>query len=191
MSLAKAKPAGLRSFYHRPLLLCGVSALLLSGCQASSKNMTASRPPVPTDDNAALTEYIANEAYVTVEPAYRAAHILWKGDVFDGDFAALTQTLEEGRVINPHWDYAPDALIDRASVGYLLCRACDVRSGLNWQLTGLGRYAWRELGYAGVADTVSEYGYVPGGQFVGMLARAEERYQRGTADRVKLGEPPK
>lgn len=167
--------------------------LFLSGCQAAGPRLATTQPTVPTEGNGALAEYIADQPYVTVEPAYRAVYILWKNEVFDGDFDALTGALVSGGVIRSGWDYPPEALISRGSVGYLLCRACGVRSGLNWQLTGLGRYAWRELNYLGIASPLSEYGYVPGGQFIGMLARAEEymhRYEKGDVTRVELGEEP-
>ncbi|MGD8452974.1 MAG: hypothetical protein PVJ57_14235 [Phycisphaerae bacterium] len=176
-----------------PLVWCILFlGLLLSGCQAPGPRATT-QPAVPTEGNGALAEYIADQPYVTVEPAYRAVYILWKNEVFDGDFAALTDALEAGSVIPGGWDYPADALISRGSVGYLLCRACGIRSGLNWRLTGLGRYAWRELNYLGIASPLSEYGYVPGGQFIGMLARAEEymhRYEKGDVTRVELGPKP-
>ena len=75
----------------------------------------------------------------------------------------------------------------------MLCRAADVRTGLNWRLTGMGRYAWRELNYLKIASPISEYGYVPGGQFIGVLARAEDYMHRVRGDGtepVELGAAP-
>ena len=150
-------------------------------------------PPVPIEGNGALAEYIADQPYVTVEPAYRATYILRNGEVFEGDFAALTESLKADEIVHAGWEYAPDALLDRGSVGYMICRAASVRSGLNWRLTSLGRYAWRELNYLRIASPLSEYGYVPGGQFIGILARAEEYMQQHSPDVAKpitLGNEP-
>ena len=167
--------------------------LTLPACQVTSPHLATTQPAIPTDGNGALAEYIADQPFVTVEPAYRAVYILWKGEVFEGDFHALTEALAAGGIITQRWNYPADGQIDRASVGYMLCRAGNVRSGLNWQLTGLGRYAWRELNYLGIANPISEYGYVPGGQFIGMLARSEEyMLRRGQAgiEPVELGGAP-
>lgn len=166
---------------------------LLLGCQAVGPRAATTQPAVPVEGNAALTEYIADQPFVTVEPAYRAVYVLRHGEVFEGDFAALTDVLRDSRIIGSGWNRRPDALIDRASIGYMFCRACNVRSGVNWHLTGLGRYAWRELIYLGIAGPVSEWGYVPGGEFVGMLSRAEDYlHGRGptSIERASLGTPP-
>ncbi len=150
-------------------LLLATSALF--GCQAT---LPTDRTPGPMPEgNAALIEYIAQLPYVTAEPGYRAVHILWKQSEFQGDFQALQQTLRAGEIIGD-WDHQPDSILMRGDVGYMLCRALEIKSGLNWVLTGLGRYAWRELNYLGIASPLSETGYVPGGQFLGFLSRAED-----------------
>jgi len=166
--------------------------LVTAGCQTTVPHRPTTRPDVPLDSNSALMNHIADQPFVTVEPAYRAAYILWQGDVYEGDFAALSSELEEGRIVGKSWDHPADAILDRASAGYLICRAAGIRSGLNWQLTGLGRYAWRELIYQRIVEPSSEYGYVPGGQYVGMLAKAEEHIHRHApaGDTVELGAAP-
>lgn len=170
--------------------ICATALLLvLTGCYTGSRR-AADQGMVPRD-NAALTEYIANQPYVTAEPGYRATYVLWKGEPFEGEYAELAAQLRAARIIGD-WDLPPDALLDRGAVGFILARALQVKSGLNWQLTGLGRYAWRELYYLGIVETISEYGYVPGGQFVGMLGRSED-YRRRAArpvPAVDLGPPP-
>lgn len=171
--------------------ICLAAALVgLSGC--ASMQPSASQPATPADSNAELTEFISNQAFVTAEPAYRSVHILWRGETFSGDFESLKAALAAGKIISPLWDHAPNSRIDRATVGYMLCRACDIRSGLNWQLTGLGRYAWKELQYRRIAGLRSEYGLVSGGEFLGLLIRAEDYLAgRGAhAERIELGESP-
>lgn len=160
------------------------------GC--ASTQPTASQPAAPVDSNAELTEFISNQAFVTAEPAYRSIHILWKGEPFPGGFSELAAALEQGGIISPLWKHAPNTRLDRAAAGFMLCRACDIRSGLNWQLTGLGRYAWKELQYRRIAGPRSEFGLVSGGEFLGLLIRAED-YLAGRgeySDRLDLGEEP-
>ncbi|MFH1748796.1 MAG: hypothetical protein ABIG44_17315 [Planctomycetota bacterium] len=175
------------------VLLTAMIVVGLCGCQAASPRLSSTtQPAVPTEGNGALAEYIADQPYLTAEPAFRAVYILSNGTVFEGDYGTLAGQLQADGLIKSA-DIPPDALLSRSTVGYLLCKACDVQTGLNWKLTGLGRYAWRELNYLGIASPIGEYGYVPGGQFIGMLARCEDymhRIQKDGEERVELGAEP-
>ncbi|MBU0639728.1 MAG: hypothetical protein KKB50_12750 [Planctomycetes bacterium] len=176
------------------IVLLSAACLLLGACRAAMPHAPTTQPAVPTDGNAALMGYIGEQAYVTAEPAYRAIHILWRGDFFEGDFEALSAALREGGVIAPGWRHAADTFLDRAAVGYMVCRACSIKSGLNWRLTGLGRYAWRELQYRHIAGPHSELGLMSGGEFLGVLARAEDYSFRSAgpvaAEQAELGAQP-
>lgn len=174
----------------RTLLAFFLMAGLWSGCRVT---LPADRTPgLAPHGNAELTGYIAELPYVTAEAGYRAAHALWKGASFDGDFAALASALRSGEIVGD-WDHSPNDLLSRSDVGYMICRAADVRSGLNWRMTGLGRYAWRELTYQGIASPGNEYGFLSGGEFLGILARADDfraRRAGSLAQRATLGAPP-
>jgi hypothetical protein len=176
----------------RPAVLLGTLAfLLLSGCHAASPR--TAQPAVPTETNAELVEYISDLPYVTAESAYRAVYILAKGAVFEGDYDALTTAMESDGLIGRGWNRDADTFIDRAAVGHLVARACHIRTGLNWRLTGLGRYAYRELIYLGIAHPGGEYGLISGGEFLGLLARAEEylhKVGRTPGEEAELGEEP-
>jgi hypothetical protein len=155
----------------RALLVGILLAPVLAGCRAAMPRATT-QPTIPSDTNAELVEYISDLPYVTAEPAYRAVYILWKGEIYAGEF---------------------DSFIDRAAVGHLVARACDIRTGLNWQLFGLGRYAWRELIYRRIAHPSGEYSLISGGEFLGVLARAEEylhKVGRAPGERAELGGQP-
>jgi hypothetical protein len=175
----------------RSLPLPVLALVLLTGCQATMRHATT-QPAVPRTGNAELVMYISDQPYLTAETAYRAAHLLAKGTPFDGDFDALASTLRSAGLIARHWRHTSDQYLDRGAVGFVICRACRIRSGVNWTLTGLGRYAWRELQYKGIAGGGGEYGLMSGGEFVGLLSRAEDYLRRtGKADvpPVELGAP--
>jgi len=169
-----------------------VLLLGLAGCQSAQTRNTAQRD-VPADSNAELMEYIGDQAFLTAEPAYRAAHLLWTGEVFAGDYEALQRKLERAGIVNPAWGLHADTYIDRATLGYLLARTAEIRTGLNWQLFGLGRYAYRELVYREIAVERGESSYVSGGEFLGILNRAEHYLKErhgASIPRVELGEEP-
>lgn len=164
----------------------------LTACRVTIPR-SASAPALPETGNADLMEYIGGLPLLTAEPAYRAVHILWKGEVFEGDFATLTGALEENRIVDPGWKHGPDTAVDRGAVGYMVCRAAQVRGGLNWTLTGLGRYAYRELVHHEIAAPAGEFNLITGGEFLGIVARAEaylHEREKAARPKVELGEEP-
>jgi hypothetical protein len=183
--------------------LCGRSVLLAgpllivaftAGCRVTLMR-SGPQPAVPTDQNAELMEFIGDQPYVTAEAAYRAVYILWKGAdaMFRGSYEELQSELEQARIIDPLWKLPPDAPVDRASVGYMIARVCNIRTGLNWQLLGLGRYAYREVAYRGIAEPAGDLGLVSGGEFLGILLRAEQYMQttgKGLGPRPEIGPEP-
>lgn len=162
----------------------------LAGCQAPGR--VAAAPEVPRGSNAELVAFIADQPFVTAEPAYRAVYVLWKGEPFSGDFDALAETLRAGGVACKYCRPAADQPLRRGMIAFMVCRACEIHGGVNWALTGMGRYAWRELQHRGIAGPGSEYGWMSGGEFVGLLLRAEDhpRQIRGTTTAtIELGSP--
>lgn len=163
--------------------MCAIGSLMLGslGCRVA---LPATE--VPRESNAELVEYIADLPYVTAEAVYRSLHILSFGNVFEGDYEALRAALSDGGL--PVRDVEANVCLNRAQVGLLVASACEIKTGVNYQLTGLGRYAWRELQHLRIARTSGEYGYLSGGEFLGLLARAEEHLN--PPDRGELGDAP-
>jgi len=170
-------------------LAAAALAVVLGGCQTPEATSTVD---VPRSGNAELVLHISNQPFVTAEAAYRAVYLLAKGQPFAGEFDELAQTMKEEKLIGP-WAYGPGRYVTRADVGFMVCRACGIRTGVNWNLTGLGRYAWRELIYHGIAEGGDENHLISGGEFVGLLLRAEQYLaRRGQLESpsVELGPRP-
>lgn len=189
---AASLQAARRSRLSAGPVCCRTVALLVAvvtGCRAPGYHPTT-QPTVAPESNAELIEQIGNLPYLTAEPGYRAVYILWRGEPFAGDFDALAAELKAGGIASQAWRHRSDTFLDRAAVGYLVARACGIRTGLNWQLTGLGRYAYRELVYRGIAHPRSEWSLISGGEFLGILSRAEEYLQqvgRAPVRKAELG----
>lgn len=152
-------------------LLAG-ACLVASGCVSMGR--AVDQGAVPADNSASLVNFIANQPYVTAEPAYRAAYALHHGEEFDGDYAELRAAMLDADLVAERWQHQPDSYLNRGEIGYLICRAAGVRTGVNWMLTGLGRYAYRELQYKRIAGSAGEWQRMSGGEFVGVLSRAEQ-----------------
>ncbi|MFN0138332.1 MAG: hypothetical protein ACKVS9_19690 [Phycisphaerae bacterium] len=176
------------------MAICGL--ITLAGCATSDRAPATSQPASQAalpESNAELVDYISDQPFVTAEPACRAIYTLWKGESFAGSYDELVASLKAGKIVSELWDRPADGHLDRAAVGFMICRACGISSGVNWWLTGLGRYAWRELTYKGIARGGSEWRRVSGGEFLGLLVRADEylvRQRRGNATSIDLGDSP-
>lgn len=173
----------------------------LPGCQSTqprsdaptATEAAATQPAMPTDSSAALTSWLADQPFVTAEAASRAAYALWRGEMFDGDFAALRAELAAGGLVPRGWNAPADAHISRGVAARMVARAIDLPPGLDSWLTGLGRYAWRDLQFHNIAGPGGELPRISGGEFVGLLGRADEyraQRERGRTPSVELGQRP-
>ncbi|MBL8877688.1 MAG: hypothetical protein JNG88_01095 [Phycisphaerales bacterium] len=159
------------------ILLVSLGACLTMGCASRDAAPAATQPATP-EGNAALLHHIADQPYVTADAGYRAIYVLWKREAFSGSFAELSSLLRENRIIDTCWNHEPATRLTRADVGFMVCRACDIRTGINWMVSGMGRYAWRELQFNNIAGGGGELGYIRGGELVAVLARAGEYRER-------------
>lgn len=165
--------------------------VFLAGCQASLP--TRANAPTPPRGNAELMEFLSNQSVVCAEPAYRAVYMLWTGDAFDGEFEALRDRFIEEKIAVRSWKHAPNTIMNRAGVAYMVCKACDIKAGANWLVSDLGRYAWKQLQSMGIAGRGTEVGYFSGGEFLGLISRADEYVYKKRNDaerRPELGDEP-
>lgn len=196
-SLRSRRPGGFASTLAR--LACATT-LLAAGCHGPPR--ATSQPSLHEYGNAALVYYLNNQPFVTAEAGYREVYVLWKKQMFEGDFPALSETLRAGRIVDATWNHAPEDYLDRATIAYMVARAIDLRTGLNWHLLGLGRYAYRELiqveviglfNYSAGSGYPGELGRPTGGEFAGIIGRAQayaEEFEKESG-RIELGaEPP-
>ncbi len=158
-------------------LFCGsvatLSLIMAVGCQ-STLSRSGAPVPAPPPGNAALMHYIADLPLVTAEAAYRGVYLIAESNAFEGDYEALRDELVERGVVGSTWNHYSDTLMNRAGVAYMICKSCDIRRGVNWFLFGAGRYAWRELQHMGIGGPGTELGNLSGGEFLGILSRADK-----------------
>lgn len=167
-------------------------AAITSGCAARTPRAT-SEPSLPADGNSELMEYIAEQPFVTANAAYRAIWLMLESEPYSGGFDDLTQALATRKVIDARWHYDALQFIDNATAAYMISRSAKFNSSINFALTGLGRYAWKELQYRRIAEPGSELSLITGGQFLGMLAKSDDYLHdvgRASGQRSELGDDP-
>ena len=149
---------------------------LLTGCSG----LRQTRPPVDpvTVSDSDFVHYLAQVSLVTTDEAFRAMLILVDGQDGSKSFEERRDRLVQRDIVNPAWITGPEYVIDRGAVAAMVCRACKLTGGINLVIfgsMGLGdrRYALRELVYREIMTTGADYAPVSGGEFVGILTRAD------------------
>jgi ATP phosphoribosyltransferase regulatory subunit HisZ len=174
----------------KAVLLASVCAVLLgaAGCQRPLAD-NADLASLPRESSAELVAHIADQPFVSAEAAYRAAYALATGASHAGSYDEVVAENVAADVAPGHWSHEPGEALTRAEVAVLLCNAAGIRTGVNWNLTRLGRYAWRELMYHRIVAPGSEYNFMSGGEFVGALSRAGDYAARRDDDQPQLEQP--
>lgn len=164
-----------------------LASLLAIGCASTGRTTAEPLTEDALTSSGGLIEFIGNQPFVTAELGYRAAYAMAEGEMFDGEYAALEQTLVQRGIAKANWNLAAGEPLRRGQVGYLVCRAAGIKTGVNWNLLGTERHAYRELMYLGIAREAGEYGLMPGGEFQGVLVATEEYLAEGQTDQIRLG----
>ena len=172
------------------------ATLLVTGC-----TITAPPPSIEpgTLDDVTFLSYLADRPMVSVDEAYRAVLILADGQDDAQSFAERQDKLVARGVVRTAWGLKPSQAIDKGAVAYMVMRTCQVRGGLNCRAFGswgLGdrRYAFRELMYQELlpGDAGTDYQVISGGEFVGLLHKADEHMQKAglyAAAEAEMPEP--
>jgi hypothetical protein len=172
--------------------LLAVAAALLAGCVVT--------PPAPPVDPATLPDteflnYLADRPLVSVDEACRAVLILTDGTDESGSFQQRFDKLQARGIVRPAWKLRPDQAVDKGTVAYMVMRGCRIPGGVNAHLFGswgLGdrRYAVRELMFENLLpeDAGSDYQLISGGEFIGLLHKADQYLQERATEHPEL--PP-
>lgn len=132
-----------------------------------------------TLDDVDFLQWLSRQPLVRSEDAYRAVLLLKNGQSTPGDFAALQAQAEQEGLTNWQFKMEPGHAVDNGQVAFMLCKAIKQVGGINWCLTGLVRYAYREMVYQEVmVKDRAEYQHITGGEMVDAIGKADAIMQR-------------
>jgi len=177
-----------RMNYNQPFLVCLRVTILAVTCWLPLTGCAGPRMTQPEVDPNELSEegfqaYLAEVELVTVDEAYRAMLVLADGEDASQSFEERRQNLESRNIAKAAWNLEPQNVVDAGSVAYMVCRICEIRGGINYNLfgrIGLGdrRYALRELIYREMIDNTVDYQYMTGAALSAVMARADELMEK-------------
>ena len=105
-------------------------------------------------------------------------------------YAQRVASLKSRGFLPRNFDGGANEAVDRGTVAVALARHLRLKGGLTMRLTGLTpRYATRELEYRGVYPPSSTNQIFTGGEFVGVIGKAED-FRRGDPTNLPAAAPP-
>lgn len=142
-------------------------------------------------------DHLPEQAMVTTAEAYRAVLLLADGEERFHGYASREQELKSRGYVRDAWGLHRDAAIDRGSVAFMVCKAIELRGGVNMRTLGeLGvgdrRYAVRELAYRDMMPPGASYRYMTGGELLDLLLEADrymarhDMYEHGQVDIAEI-----
>lgn len=194
MVLLKPTPT-IRRLARDALWFAGALGLMLAAACLGPRTTPVDSDPDKLAD-LEFQAYLADLPTVTVAEAYRAMLILADGKDPYKTFDERKTALESRGIARPAWNLAPDHVIDKGSVAYMVCRICRLRGGVNLLVFGsLGvgdrRYALRELVYRGLCEDSVHYQALTGGELVAILTKADAYMEKqGLYQAVPVELPP-
>ena len=164
------------------------SALLValacaSGCVSPRRAFTPAVDPATLDDVTFL-HYLATVPVATVDEGCRAVLMLRDGGGSRTRESRRDRLIDLG-ALKATWSLAPDQILNKGTLAYMLRTICNMPRGLNETLamrTGLGdrRYAIRTCAREGVLSYGLPHEPVTGGELVAAIAKADEYLEAKT-----------
>jgi len=168
-------------------VIISAAALCQSGCQSSGLYVVpGAETALPKDDgSAAYLDRISSGETVSENDAFRGVLMLLEVDDAKDTFRGRTEKLAAKGIVDSWWDFQADKPITRGKVAYMMYQACKVSGGVILTLTGPSqRYCLRELQYQGFVTKGSVFSPVTGGEYVGVLARADAYRRLGRVPEI-------
>lgn len=165
-----------------PIILVCLSMVWGIGCQSAQvqRPLTAD---LSANDSHTRTEFwyqLANRPVTSNDDALHALLLYMDSADPSPDYAARVATLKQRGIIPVNFDQPATQAADRGDFAVALVHALDIHGGVTMALTGATpRYAVRALVYRGIYPDSSPNQGLSGGEFVGIMQKAEE-YQRGS-----------
>ena len=162
-------------------LLVSLGVLLLAGCAPPGVRGVRAFDDLPVAETEVVSDAqflfeLSNKKYCSTDDAYRGMLFLIDDKDTSKDFEERTTRLVMHGVADKNWTHNPNATVTKGKVAYMLVRALEIRGGVMYNITNAcPRYALRELIHKGIIIGGTEYSKLSGGEYVGILGRADDR----------------
>jgi hypothetical protein len=159
--------------------------LILSGCQQAHVAQPLTRTLADNDPHVRSEFWyqLADCPVTSNDDAFHGLLIYLDGTDRNVDYAGRVADLRSRKMLPANFDAAADEPVTRGTLAVALVKALNIQGGLTMRLFGpQPRYALRALEYRGVFERCSPNQSLSGGEFVGVMQKAEEFTSGNPAD---------
>jgi hypothetical protein len=167
--------------------------LLLAGCAATTTVNDSVLPRAAGNEEQQQLEYwheVATKPLISNDDAFHGLLLYIDGKDDATAYDQRVATLKSRGFLPKNFDRPANAALERGTLAVALAKHLNLRGGLTMRLTGVTpRYATRELEYRGVYPPSSPQQIFTGGEFVGVIGKAED-FRRGDPTNLPAAAPP-
>ena len=167
------------------------AVLSLAACNGpqAGKSLVGTLPKDGPDSQLEFWHELNQRPMTTHNDAFHGLLLYLDGKDPSPDYAARVKALKARDILPNGFDRPADEAITRGTLAIAISRMIHLKGGVMYTLIPNGRYATRELQYAGLYPLSTRNQIFSGSEYVGIIGRLED-YQRGNAADRPASEMP-
>lgn len=154
---------------------------VVAGCAAPVTGPPLAKELAGSDPQAQMDFWhtLPGRRAVSNDEAFHALLLFFDGQDESADYPTRVKAMQAKGLLGGGFGGTPEAAVRRGTVATAMVKGLSIGGGVTMRLFGPhGRYAERELEYAGLFPAGSPHQTFSGAEFLGIIGRAED-YQRG------------
>ena len=167
--------------------------LLLVGCATTTTVNDGVLPRAGGNEEQQQLDYwheVATKPLISNDEAFHGLLLYLDGKDDANAYDQRVATLRSRGFLPKHFSRGANEVLERGTLAVALAKHLNLRGGLTMRLTGVTpRYATRELEYRGVYPPSSPQQIFTGGEFVGVIGKAED-FRRGDPTNLPAAAAP-
>ena len=172
---------------------CAFASITLLGCASITRVPDSVLPRTTGNDEQHQLDYwheIATKSLISNDEAFHGLLLYIDGKDDSTTYDQRVASLKSRGFLPKSFNHGATDALERGDVAVALAKHLGVRGGLTMRLTGITpRYATRELEYRGVYPPSSPQQIFTGGEFVGVIGKAED-FHRGDPTNLPAAQVP-
>lgn len=159
-------------------------AILLTGCQSAQRAnyVTPQRGGAPLE-RLKFWHELSDAPVAGNDDAFHALLLFLDGADPAADYAARVATLKQRNLLPGDFNAPPGAPARRGTLAYAIAGALKLKGGVTMRLLGNSpRYALKELEFRGLMPSSSPNQTLSGNELVGLISKARDYQETGSAD---------
>jgi hypothetical protein len=169
-----------------------LAALLATGCKSAYVDdpLTQKFGGGDPESQMEFWHQLSERPLTANDEAFHGLLLYVDGNDPNENFEQRVAAMKARKMLSKNFDQPANQAVHRGVLAMAICRALDIRGGVNMHLLGpTPRYATRELMWVGIYPVSSPRQTFSGTEFLGIMGRVED-WQRGNPANAPAAEMP-